>query len=368
MPYQSAINDALGSKDISDIAPVNNSVVSPVYLPIRGEKRIVPTPVSPVDISTSFWKVDPKHSPIVSQQDFYLKAAMKPFIDYVYIRLPYRGGPANTVPDANTPPAVYRFLINPSQVSINRTMLDGQAMTRAGWQIGVWGEDSVQIRLNGKTAGQYWSFGITDRYQEFTQSYRNVLMLQQVFENNGYWFEGEISGEGPLAADWTRRRIKQHSDVELTVGNFIWSGMFESLTLTQSADQPWLISFALSFIAWKEKFRSSSPYQNPILNNVQRGHSFQPMATTTQPATTGLVQGPASPTGSITTSDVSAANAQIPPLLTSLVSPVEVSAATSPWLDSLTNPSNISYSPTPTTNNPQGFRQSGLAIPVTEGV
>ena len=259
-------------------------------LPIRGEKRIIPSPVNAAQATTVFeqqyaasGQVPPDkrgkgYAPtgrqsLIDQQDFYLSAARKTLTDYMYIRLAHRGVGANG--SLSDSPAVYRFLINPNQVSISRSMIDGQAMTRGGWQFGVWGEDSIQIRLTGKTAGQYWSFGITDRYQQYTESYRNLTMLQMVFENNGYFFEGEQMGEGPLAASFTRRRIKMHSDVELTVGNFIWSGMFESMSISQSADQPWLASFSLSFVAWKERFRSTSGYNNLIPNDVVRGQAWQ---------------------------------------------------------------------------------------------
>jgi hypothetical protein len=295
-------NEQDKATDISDVrqsqsAP-NALPVSPMLLPIRGEKRIVPSPVSPANESQTFnqeWSQSGLKSPqdrgyaptgrtsLVEQQDYFLKAAMTPYVDYVYVRLKHRGVGADRTYDQNTP-AVYRFLINPKEVSVNRNTLDLQSFARSGWQIGVWGEDSVQISMSGKTAGQYWSFGITDRYQQFTESYRNLIMLQQVFENNGYFFEGEEAGEGPLAADFTRRRIKMHEDVELTIGNFVWFGMFDTLTVTQSAEEPWLAAFNLSFVAWKERFRNSSPYQNQIKNEVPRGHAYpawQPTAVST---------------------------------------------------------------------------------------
>ena len=152
--------------------------------------------------------------------------------------------------------------------------LDGQAFARAGWQIGVWGEDSIQVNLTGKTAGQYFAFGLTDKYQPYTESYRNLEQLQVVFENNGYWFEGEQAAEGPLAADFSRRIIKMHADVELNVGNFKWYGMFDSLTLSQSADEPFLMTFQISFIAWKERFRKESPYPDLIDNDTKRGADY----------------------------------------------------------------------------------------------
>jgi hypothetical protein len=287
------------SNDISDAQTQlggNLPNASVKTLPIRGEKRILPVPVDPNVLSAAFqeeWSKSGQKSPqqrgykggrtnLVEQSDFYVHASMKPYVDYVTIRILNRGQDANGNADSSTS-AVYRFLINPAQVQINRQTLDAQAFARDGWQFGVWGEDSISITLNGKTAGQYWAFGITDKYQEFTQSYRNLEQLQVVFENNGYWFEGEKAGEGPLAANWARRRIKMHQDVELMVGNFIWYGMFESLELSQDAEEPWLVSFDLAFTAWKERFRSTSPYQNQLTNDLQRGNSYSAYAKSITP-------------------------------------------------------------------------------------
>jgi hypothetical protein len=282
--------------NVSDVRPDagTQGQVSPQTLPIRGEKRIIPSPVAPSDVSIAFEAArlaqgGQPSGPLVSDKDFEISAAISPYVDYVVVRLYNRGLGGNGQPDNS--PAVYRFLINPSQVVVNRTTLDGQAFARSGWQIGVWGEDSLQISLTGKTAGQYFAFGTTDRYQPFTESYRNLEQLQVVFENNGYWFEGEKAAEGPLGADFSRRIIKMHSDVELIVGNFMWYGMFESLTISQNADAPFLMDFQINFIAWKERFRKGSPYKDTIHNDIKRGHDYgtwQPSALTTQQSGNGF--------------------------------------------------------------------------------
>jgi len=277
--------------DISDVqtqAAGGNTSNSPKTLPIRGEKRILPVPINPSAMSDQFEQLydqsgmdspedkgyaNTGRTELVQYDDFYVHAALRPYVDYVTIRILNRGQSASGAPDPSTN-ATYRFLINPSQVQISRSTLDAQAFARSGWQFGIWGEDSVQITLNGKTAGQYWAFGITDRYQQYSQSYRNLEQLQVVFENNGYWFEGEQANEGPLAASFARRRIKMHQDVELTVGNFVWYGMFEQLEISQNADAPFLADFNLTFIAWKERFRNTSPYNNQIKNDLQRGNAY----------------------------------------------------------------------------------------------
>jgi hypothetical protein len=324
--------------NLSDVYPASgvNGNVSPQQLPIRGEKRIIPTPVSVQDANSEFEEAYSKsgqqppdkrgylgagRTRLVETEDFNIKATLSPYVDYIFVRLYNRGIGGNGMPDGA--PAVYRFLINPSQVVVNRQMLDGQALARSGWQVGVWGEDSLSIQLTGKTAGQYFSFGLTDRYQPFTESYRNLEQLQVVFENNGYWFEGEELGEGPLAANspgfsggagFTRRIIKMHSDVELVCGNFIWYGMFESLTISQSADSPFLMDFQISFVAWKERFRKQSPYKDTIHNDVKRGHDFG----TWQPAAIAFQQTTSLPG---TSTNVSLT----PPSINSTLVPVDLS-------------------------------------------
>lgn len=259
-------------------------------LPIRGEKRVIPSfdslnvAAAAVMAGAGANGTSPSKSKNpVQPSDFFISAAKKAFKDYISIRLQHRGY-KNGKPDT-TSPALFRFLITPESAQVTKTTLDAQAFTRAGWQFGLWGEDVTQITMNGTTPGQYFSLGLTDEFALFTQSYRNFQQLQMVFENNGYWFEGEEAGSGPLAAGFTRRRIKTHADVELTVGNFIWHGMFESLAVTQNGDTPFGVSFNLTFIAWKERYRSNSPYWDSIHNDTQRGHSYKNFTTSPMSST-----------------------------------------------------------------------------------
>jgi hypothetical protein len=269
--------------DLSDLRVTrqDKAEVSPNQLPIRGEKRLVPSFISinsaqdQIDSGISGMGLNPDdRSAVIDYNSFVINAAKKTFVDYVVVRVPHRGYDANGRSNLNST-AEFRFLINPSTLQVNRTTVDYQAMTRAGWQFGVWGEDIVRISLSGQTAGQYFELGLTDAFSYFTQSYRNLQQLIMVYENNGYWFEGEEAGEGPLKArDFTRRRIKMHQDVELVVGNFVWYGMFDALTVRQDANTPFSNNFDISFIAWKERFRTGSPYIDALENNVQRGHTY----------------------------------------------------------------------------------------------
>ena len=223
------------------------STSTALALPIRSERTI---------ISTSA----PQGSG--NDPDFQIVTALKPFTDYIVVRIPHRG---KTTDD----PAYFRFLINPNSVRISHQTQDTQTMTRDGWKFAVWGEGFVSISMVGKTAGQYFTRGITDMFHEYTASYENLLELQSIFDNNGYWFEGENT------SSLQKRRIKNHQDVELFCGEVIWSGIFERLTVTQSADNPFTADFNIQFTAWKERFRAESPYRNSLENNIQRGHTYR---------------------------------------------------------------------------------------------
>ncbi len=255
---------------INPVAPSQARDTSIIPLPIRGEKRIVPSQTDPAqvasEISSSIAATGNTFEGTVSSEDFYLSAAKKTFTDYILVRIPGRGADGKS-------PFTFRFLINPKTIAISKQTLDAQSMTRSGWQYGIWGEDVTEITMQGNTAGQYFSLGTTDNFEELTLSYQNVVMLTMVFENNGYFFEGEKAGEGPMAADYTRRRIQMHQDVELTVGNYIWFGMFTAFNIQHKADCPFTNEFSLTFVAWKERYRSSSGFPGSITNNIQRGHS-----------------------------------------------------------------------------------------------
>src|SRR5271157_1460272 len=108
-----------GPNDLSDISASNPaySEVSAQQLPIRGEKRIIPSQVNVADITTqqtnaNHGKPNPNG---IKPTSFTTVAALPPFIDYVFIRIPHRGITAQGKLDTNGS-ATFRFLINPSTV------------------------------------------------------------------------------------------------------------------------------------------------------------------------------------------------------------------------------------------------------------
>lgn len=237
-------------------------------LPTRGEKRLIPVELD-WDLSNS-GKLSSELTPGEKRVAYEATTlARRTLTDYMTIKIPGRKGTSGE-------PYVFRFLINPKSLSIAKQTHDSQTMTRSGWQMGVWGEDTTDLHFSGTTAGQYFSeVGLTDRYEEYSLSYRNLLELVNLFENNGYYFEGEEVNSTVFAADFTRKRIKMHEDIVVQVGNFIWNGMFTNFTMDFTADTPYFNRFEFGFIAWKERYSSSSPWISPIRNKVYRGHSHE---------------------------------------------------------------------------------------------
>lgn len=191
--------------------------------------------------------------------------------DYIYIRLKHRGL-------AKGDDVVFKFLVNPETLQVNRQVVDAESLTRAGMQTGIWG-DLLDINLAGVTAGQYFAGVLVDEYSDYAASNRNLMELVSVYENNGVWFEGE-TGAKPVGfpAAEARKQIQLQADVTLAFGNFIWSGCFTSLTVDDSADTPYYNKFSLGFMAWRERFKSTSPWQNSIAAapaDAYRGHAYE---------------------------------------------------------------------------------------------
>ena len=257
----------------SDFATSVSSKQMVDLLPIRGEKRLIPIFPSIGEVTNLPSSNSPSLTP---SKNFWYEAltyAKSTLTDYVTIRLPGRLNGRNKYSINDSNDFIYRFLINPKSISIAHQTTDTHSLTRGGWQFGVWGEDTIDLSITGVTAGQYFNPGITDRWSEYSISYRNLMELMNIFENNGYYFEGEPTIPTPYDSDYTRKRIKTHQDVELRTGNFIWKGMFTNMILDMAADNPFLIKFSLGFLAWKESYSGSSPWISPQDSNQYRGHS-----------------------------------------------------------------------------------------------
>lgn len=186
--------------------------------------------------------------------------------DYIYIKLKGRAKDGGDLK--------WKFLVNPETIQVNRQVIDAESMSRAGLQTGIWG-DLLDISIQGVTAGQYFAGVLVDAYAEHSRSVSSLLELIAVYENNGTWFEGEITGNVAAAAAYTRKQIQFQADVILAFGNFIWHGCFTELSVDDSADTPYYNKFSLGFMAWKERYRTDSPWRSSIANDQYFGHAHE---------------------------------------------------------------------------------------------
>ena len=256
-------------------------------LPVRGETRLVPvsmtaSSVAPPPQLNSSGSDDSLQVPTAYEAISFAKST---FTDFMTVSIPSRTKNTTNYTD---PYYTYRFLINPHTLSVSHQTADSQSMARGGWQFGIWGEDVVELHMTGMTAGDYFQNGLTDQWEEYSLSYRSLSELTNVVINNGYWFEGEEQNPAWYAPDYSRKRIKSHGDVVISVGNFKWSGMFTNMTHVKSAENPFYSTFDIGFIAWKERFSSGSPWLTAIPSNRYRGHSQELIVSSAQAATTAL--------------------------------------------------------------------------------
>ncbi|MEI6389383.1 MAG: hypothetical protein WCQ50_22480, partial [Spirochaetota bacterium] len=136
---------------------------------------------------------------------------------------------------------------------------------------------------------------------DLSLSQRNMVELVNIFENNGYFFEGETANASWNAPGYMRKRIQAQCDVIVSIGNFIWYGMFSSMTVNNSADTPYFNTFEMNFLAWKERYKTTSPWRDSIHNSVTRGHDAIVMA-----SSHGLKGAPYTPNIGIPSSGASA--------------------------------------------------------------
>ena len=135
--------------------------------PTRAERTILVAPV-PYDLTIPFISEGDQTDPypgqveatkVISALDFLQTLRTDPtnyaagLTDYLSVTLRDRAGTGQ--------PLIYKFLVNPATIQMNRQVVDAEALTRSGMQMGVWG-DVLDISMSGQTAGQYFAGVLVD--------------------------------------------------------------------------------------------------------------------------------------------------------------------------------------------------------------
>jgi hypothetical protein len=187
--------------------------------------------------------------------------------DYVYISLRDRG--PNLGQDYR-----FKFLVNPENITVNHQTVDAESLTRSGPQVGLWG-DTTDITISGQSAGRYFAGSLVSIFAAYSKSYQNLTQLQMLYENNGYWFEGETAADPNLPQAYAVKQIQLQADIWLGFGNFLWGGCFRDFSIEENADNPFTSKFSFSFVVWKERYKKNSAWRNSIESDRYYGHAYE---------------------------------------------------------------------------------------------
>jgi len=124
--------------------------------------------------------------------------------------------------------------INPNELSISYSKIINRARTLEGFIEEHWGDDLNTISGNGKTAMFFGDRGLTVGQRRDTESFGNFLKLIQIYSNNGV----DLNSESKSVKVG---RVRMQYDYK------VYDGYFESLTITETAEDPFLLSYEFSF-------------------------------------------------------------------------------------------------------------------------
>lgn len=155
---------------------------------------------------------------------------------------------------ARTPPL--RLLVNPQSFRVQsaKHISDG-TWGRNGPIIEHWGEEQDKIEGSGKIAAFYSmdAFdangpGLTRTARQFSSSYQNLLSLWLIYKNNGgIWFPDPIAPSGGKV-----KNLSVVGSVYLYYDNILYTGSFDSFSITESETAPFTLEYSFSFTvrAW----------------------------------------------------------------------------------------------------------------------
>jgi hypothetical protein len=141
---------------------------------------------------------------------------------------------------SNTPQSqpVFPYMIlhmNPDSFEVSYSKLINRQATRGGFVEQHWGEELDSISCSGST-GLFITLdaGLSALNRKASIAYRKYLELVALYRNNGLVYDqrGEVIFEGG---------IKMYFDGD------IYTGYFENMTITESADKPFTFDVSFNF-------------------------------------------------------------------------------------------------------------------------
>lgn len=144
-----------------------------------------------------------------------------------------------TVPDP-----LYLF-VNPKTWSRSANKVQTNNYVRNGITTERWGEELEQITASGNINAFYsLETGLTRFYRRQTPSFRNLMMLLQLFKNNGCAFDTSYSGNCVPSAN---KRIIDVGAVEIFYDKEVFRGTFDTFSVKEAADKPFTLEYSFTF-------------------------------------------------------------------------------------------------------------------------
>ena len=138
------------------------------------------------------------------------------------------------------------LFINPKTWTRSTTKKNTNTFTRGGYKSERWGEELEQIDASGEIGAFYTQqTGLTRINRSQTPSYRNFLQLIQMFKNNGCYYSNTYDGANLGATK--SARIVNVGYIEVLYGHEYFRGTFDSLSVKESADSPFSLSYSFTF-------------------------------------------------------------------------------------------------------------------------
>lgn len=171
-----------------------------------------------------------------------MQRARDPNDDEAYIR-------AQVEAMRNLPPLI--MYINPSQFSIayNHVISDGNR-SRTGFIIEHWGLQQPVITASGQIGGTYvhnrngGRGGLTRYFQKDSASYQYFMNLFRIYKNNAYIYN-------------THDLISMMGSVKIFYDDAIYTGSFDSLSISETEDKPFDLSYNFQFtVRFEERLTS----------------------------------------------------------------------------------------------------------------
>jgi len=177
---------------------------------------------------------------------------------------------------AKTEPPPLTLLINPNNMNLTFAKKISSNFARGGYVVEEWGEEQDVIVCEGKIGGYFMkkssvskvsphALNGLNRYERSKSlSFKNLYKLLYIYRNNGAIFQNTVKDKKenkliqrsgypyinkrvPLVLENPKNRIDRLGDVFLGYDQTIYTGAFDSFSITEDANSPYTLSYKFQF-------------------------------------------------------------------------------------------------------------------------